>query len=315
MGVIRTVLGDISTDELQLILPHEHLFVDLRGLDAPGYGQADTEEVMEVVMPSIRAMQKSGIDALAECSTVGVGRNITILKELANRSGFPIIAPTGIYRGVFIPAFAYQQSCSQLAEWMIGEITQGIDDSGVKAGFIKLAMSDQGITDAEEKILRAAAVAGRETGVALVSHTVSGEAALREIEILSQEKFPRGKFVWVHAHVAAEKEDYCVKEAFQRGAIVEFDAIGGGEKEPGEKDDFFIRIIEKYVKEEFTLQILLSQDAVGYTAGEPRGGKQRDFCYLLNKFIPLLRQRLDEEIIQQLIIENPRRILQISRNR
>jgi len=315
MGVIRTVRGDISTEKLQLILPHEHLFVDLRGLDAAGYGKADLEEVVEVVLPSIRAMRKAGIDALAECSTVGVGRNILILKELANRSSFPIIAPTGIYRGVFVPSFAYQQSRSQIAEWMIREITQGINNTGVKAGFIKLAVSDQGIMEVEEKILRAAAVAGRETGVALVSHTISGEAALREIEILSQEKFPREKFVWVHAHVAAEKEEYFVKEAFHRGVIVEFDAIGGGEKEPGEKDDFFARIVEKYVEEGFTQQILLSQDAVGYTAGEPRGGKQRDFCYLLNKFIPLLRQRLNEESIRQLIIENPRRILQISENR
>ena len=40
---------------------------------------------------------------------------------------------------------------------MLGELRGEIEDSGVQAGWIKLSVGDDGITDCEAKILRAAA--------------------------------------------------------------------------------------------------------------------------------------------------------------
>lgn len=74
--VLRTILGDIPTENLGLILPHEHLFTDLRGPEVEGYAQADPKQVLSVMLPLLQEAQDVGVSALVECSTIGVGRNI-----------------------------------------------------------------------------------------------------------------------------------------------------------------------------------------------------------------------------------------------
>ena len=41
MPHLITTLGPKAAHELGVILPHEHVFVDLRTWDKPGYGEAD----------------------------------------------------------------------------------------------------------------------------------------------------------------------------------------------------------------------------------------------------------------------------------
>jgi hypothetical protein len=80
MPQLITTLGPIASADLGLILPHEHVFVDLRTSDQPGYAEADTEDVLRLMVPEIQAAQTAGITALVECSTTGVGRRVDILK-------------------------------------------------------------------------------------------------------------------------------------------------------------------------------------------------------------------------------------------
>lgn len=48
---IQTLTGPVDIDSLGLILPHEHLFTDLRGPVVDGYAQAEPEAVVHVVQP------------------------------------------------------------------------------------------------------------------------------------------------------------------------------------------------------------------------------------------------------------------------
>jgi hypothetical protein len=72
MARLITTLGPKRSDELGTILPHEHIFVDLRTWDAPGYAQAETEEVIQLMAPEITKAQNAGVSAIVECSTIGV---------------------------------------------------------------------------------------------------------------------------------------------------------------------------------------------------------------------------------------------------
>src|SRR5215468_9345672 len=103
-GVIQTVKGPVPIETLGLILPHEHLFTDLRGPATPDYAQADADDVVRVLSPNLAAAHALGVTAFVECSTVGVGRNVAILKRLAASTPIHLIAPTGVYRDAFIPA-------------------------------------------------------------------------------------------------------------------------------------------------------------------------------------------------------------------
>ncbi|HSV86116.1 MAG TPA: esterase, partial [Levilinea sp.] len=164
MAQLITTLGPISCDDVGLILPHEHVFVDLRTYDQPGYAQADIADVLRLMAPQIKAAQAAGITALVECSTTGVGRRVDILKAVSEATGFPLVAPTGTYREPWIPAWIHAASEDDLYRWMLSELTGEIEDTGVQAGFVKLSAGDDGLTATEIKVLRAAGRAAHEAG-------------------------------------------------------------------------------------------------------------------------------------------------------
>src|SRR5215510_9611240 len=116
---IQTIKGSIEIDSLGLILPHEHLFTDLRGPLIPGYAQAEPADVTRVVEPFLSEASAAGVTALVECSTLGVGRNLRVLQALAEASPIRIIAPTGVYRDAFIPPSLRETSESDLAKFWI----------------------------------------------------------------------------------------------------------------------------------------------------------------------------------------------------
>lgn len=48
-----TTLGPRRSDEPGMILPHEHVFVDLRTWDQPDYAQAETADVIALMAPEL----------------------------------------------------------------------------------------------------------------------------------------------------------------------------------------------------------------------------------------------------------------------
>jgi phosphotriesterase-related protein len=86
-----------------MILPHEHVFVDLRTPDQPGYAEAETDAVVRLMAPEIERIKKLGVTALVECSTGGVGRRADIDLAVSLATDFPIVVPTGNYREPWIP--------------------------------------------------------------------------------------------------------------------------------------------------------------------------------------------------------------------
>src|SRR5512133_3001616 len=106
MPSLITTLGPLRADELAMILPHEHVFVDLRTPDQPGYAQADAADVIRLMSPEIRRAQAIGVTAIVDCAPVGVGRRADILLEVSVATGMPLVVPTGIYREPWVPAWA-----------------------------------------------------------------------------------------------------------------------------------------------------------------------------------------------------------------
>src|SRR5262245_55715267 len=80
-----------------LILPHEHIFTDLRGPEMKGYGQAEEADVARVMRPLLDAAKRAGVSTIIECTTIGVGRNIPIVARLGHSAEVHIVVPTGVY--------------------------------------------------------------------------------------------------------------------------------------------------------------------------------------------------------------------------
>ncbi len=308
---IQTLKGPVAVQALGLILPHEHLFVDLRGPSAPDYALADPETVGRLVKPYLDAARAAGVTVLVDCGTVGVGRNVTVLRHLAEISPIHIVAPTGVYREAFVPSELRSLSAEALADLWIRDLTEGMEDTQTRAGFIKIALSDDGPTELEKRNLRAAAIASEATGAVIASHTIGGAAAQHEMDILEAARLNLRRFIWVHAQTERDRRIH--EEAARRGAYLEFDAIGAANP----PQDAMLEVVVALLEAGHADRILLSHDAGWYDPGQPDGLPKPDgfrgYTALIEQFIPALRTRdVSESTIHQLTVTNPAHALAFS---
>jgi phosphotriesterase-related protein len=300
MAKLITTLGEKSLEDLGLILPHEHIFVDLGDIKAESYKSADAAEVVSIMSPEIEKAKSAGVTALVECTPVGVGRRVDIVKAVSEATNFPVVVATGIYREPWIPEWAQEAAQGKLESWLISELLTGIEDTGVRAAFVKLSAGNDGITDCETKILRAAASAGRMTNATIGSHTIRGRVVLRQLEILEEEGYTPERFIWIHAQM--EKDTALHLEVAERGSWLEFDAIGS----EAFSDEYFVERILTFIDAGFAEQLLLSQDRGWYDPSKPKGGSQQPYTYLTETFLPKLRAAgVDDAMIDQLTRVNP----------
>lgn len=300
MARIITTLGPKGADELGMVLPHEHVFVDLRTWDQPGYAEADPAAVVALMAPEIVRAQAAGVTAIVESSTIGVGRRADIDRAVSEATGFPLVIPTGIYREPWVPHWGHQASESELHEWMLRELSDEISGTGVQAGWIKLSAGDDGLTACETKILRAAARAANATGCVIGSHTIGGGVVRDQLDILEGAGVAPDRFIWIHTQ--AEPDVGLHLEIGRRGSWIEYDAIGSDEFD----DAFFVERIERLLDAGLGGRLLLSQDRGSYDPARPGGGTPRPYTYLSERFLPRLRAAgLDEAEITRLTHRNP----------
>lgn len=298
MAKLITTLGPLDASQVGMILPHEHVFVDLRTWDEPGFGQADPQDVIALMVPELDRARAAGVTALVECSPEGVGRNAAILKAVSEAAGYPLVAPTGIYREPWVPPWAHQASEDELYEWMLGELRGEIGESGVQAAWIKLSAGDDGITETETKILRAAARAGAETGAIIGSHTARGRVLRDQLDIVESAGYTPQRFIWIHAQNDTLELNL---EMAAHGAWIEYDAIGGGRE-----DAFWIERIQAMLDAGYGEQVMLSHDRGWYDPGKPGGGTPRPFTYISEQFLPRLTAAgVDQATIDVLTVDNP----------
>ena len=240
-----------------------------------------------------------GFSALVECSTVGVGRRADLDRAVSEATDFPILVPTGIYREPWVPPFGHEWSEDRLVDWMLSELDGEIEESGVRAGWIKLSAGDDGLTATETKILRAAARAGAKTNAVIGSHTIKGRVVLEQLDIIEAAGYSSGRFISIHTQ--AEPDFSLHLEIARRGAFVEYDWIG-----VHGSDESYVENIHRLLDAGFGGQLLLSQDRGWYDPALPGGGTPKPYTYLCEVFLPkLAASGVDAGTIEMLTRENP----------
>jgi phosphotriesterase-related protein len=305
MRTLITTLGPRSADELGIILPHEHIFVDLGPIEEENYRNAQADDVIRLMAPEIEKIQAQGVTALVECTPASVGRRADIDRAVSEATGLPVLVPTGIYHEPWVPDWAHAASQQEIREWMLHELTDEIEASGVQAAWIKISASDDGMTPCEEKILRAAAEAGAATGAVIGSHTVRGSVVHNQLDVLEDAGYTATRFIWIHTQ--NEPDVNLHLEVAQRGAWIEYDGIG----RPPHNDDYYIQRIQAAVDAGYGEQLLLSHDHGWYDPSLPGGGTPKPYTYLVDHFLPKMRQEMineagfDDALIHQLTCVNP----------
>lgn len=279
------------------ILVHEHVLVDFIGAEKITPGRYNPDTVFRLVKPKLDEIQKLGCRRLQECTPNFLGRDPKLLARLQDATGIEIWTNTGLYAArnhIYLPAYAKTESPTQLAKRWVAEHRQGID--GAKPRFIKIGVNRGPLPDLDKKIVRAAAIAARETGLTIASHTGNGIAATEQLQIVLDEKLPAAKFVWVHAD--GEKDHAFHRTLATAGAWVEFDHVGPAP----ESLRWHLECVQFMEKNKLLHRTLISQDAGYYKPGEPNGGAFKDYSHIYTKFAP----QLSPATANTLLWENPR---------
>jgi phosphotriesterase-related protein len=298
MDCLYTTLGLLTKNQVGMILPHEHVFVDLRTPDQPGYAVAEAADVIALMAPQLKQIKQLGISALVECTTVGVGRRADLDLAVSLAADFPIIVPTGSYREPWITSWVASASERELEDWMVRELTERLDEADFRAGWIKISAGDEGLSTTEERILRAAARAGARTGAVIGSHTIKGRVVLQQLDIIESENYRAGRFISIHTQ---EEPDVGLHRAVaERGAWIEYDHVGRG------PDEGVAALILAALAAGHGDKLLLSHDLGWFDPALPGGGVPRPYTHLSEVLLPKLAAAgVAEKTIQHLTHDNP----------
>lgn len=103
MATIETVTGPIDGRVVDTALPHEHVFVDFLGPRHPDYGRVDRSEVRSACVERLARLRPFGVDLLVDCTAIGIGRDVELLREVSRSTGIRIVCSTGIYKALVPP--------------------------------------------------------------------------------------------------------------------------------------------------------------------------------------------------------------------
>jgi predicted metal-dependent phosphotriesterase family hydrolase len=309
---IQTVLGPIPASKLGRALVHEHVMCDFIGAEQTGRHRWQVNAVVKRMQPVLVQLKERGFTGFFDCTPAYIGRDPRVLKKLAEATGLHIVTNTGYYGGAgdkFVPKHAYEETPGQLADRWVREWNQGIEDTNVKPGFMKIGVDEAKgdppkLSDIDEKIVRASARASKRTGLAVTCHTGGGPAGLVATRLFIKEGGIPARFIVAHSDGHGIHINQQVGEL---GAWVSFDAIS---RQPLEQHlKLVTAMLEKHAD-----RVLLSHDNGWYWVGQENGGEVRDYSYISDTLLPALRKNgVSEWVIRKLTVANPASAFAIQR--
>ncbi|GAA4401226.1 aryldialkylphosphatase [Nibrella viscosa] len=303
--VVHTVRGSVRVNQLGLTLMHEHILVDFIGATETGPHRWDRAAVVTRMLPCLQELKQLGCRTLVECTPSYLGKDPLLLRELSERSGIQIITNVGYYGAVdnkYLPPHAFTETADQLADRWVADYENGIDNTGIRPGFMKISVNPGPLSELHRKLVTAAARTHKRTGLTIYSHTGPYVPAFEQIDILKQEGVSPSAFVWVHAQ-GQNMVHYA--RAVREGAWVSLDGL-----DTGNVDKYAETLL--LMKENNLLhRTLLSHDAGWYDPAQPNGGPiSRDYTVLFKRLMPNLnKQGFTRKDWKQLLEENPGKVL------
>jgi len=218
---VRTVLGDISPETLGVTYMHEHLIIESEIVKKDYehiYLPSTEDAVTEVLL-----CKKAGVQSMVDCMPTGSGRNPQKLRKISELTGINIIATTGLHHDRYYRKDdeIEKLSSSQLGQIFINEIENGMDDTEIKAGIIKVVTSGSEIKDREIKLFEAAAFAHDKTGTPIISHCEHGKGAVEQIKLFTKLGIKLNRVTL--SHTDKENDHGYHRELLSSGINVEYD--------------------------------------------------------------------------------------------
>jgi predicted metal-dependent phosphotriesterase family hydrolase len=300
MGHVMTVTGPVRGDALGKTLPHEHLIVDIT-LQAP-FGGLLIEP--ELTIAELQVFIDQGGRTVVDCGSPPIGRDPVRLKEISQRTGLNVVMGSGWYREPFLDrVWVDQHSIDELTAQLVEEIDHGVGDTGIRPGVIGEIGSEHFVTSAEERIMRAAGAAARETGLTVTTHAARWPNGLQQLTLLTDQGVDPRRVVIGHCDTIADSNYHQAIAA--TGAYVQFDTVRGDSAfETGRRVRFVLAMQEAGMLD----HVLLSHDVCMRDHLSAKGGS--GYGFVQGGFVDHLQNAgLGADALELLFVENPRRAL------
>ena len=339
-GQAQTVLGPIAGEAMGITLPHEHLLIDFavmfrepatgaeRGLSRQPVSLANLGWVRHHFSSNLDNLQlrdeavardeallfkHAGGQTFVDPTNRGLARDPLALARVARATGLNIIMGSGYYVDAAHPPGMDRRTADDIARELVADLTVGVDGTGVRAGFIGEIGTSWPWTDNEKKVVRAAVVAQRETGAALMIHPGRHERLpLAIVDFIRKEGADLERTIMCHIERTIADPGVLLELA-ATGVRLEYDLFGLETSyypynpafdmpNDGERMRQILFLIERG----HLAQLLMSHD-IAYKHCLTRWGGF-GYHHLLVNVIPRLRARgADDRTVETLLVDNPRR--------
>ena len=298
-----TVSGAVAASELGTVLPHEHLFSNtLREYRSTGLLDDET-----VALNALLAFREGGGGTVVDVTPAELGRRPEALRRLSEESGVHIVIGCGHYRDPYLDrAYFDGHRTVDIAERIIREVHEGVDGTGVRPGVIGEIGAELPVVSAiEERSLRAAGIAQRETGLAVSLHAARSAVGRDMIRILDEERVPRERVILGHLDTVRDP-DY-LSEMAGSGVMLEFDGFCSTNEYETARD---IGTLLSLVEQGHESRLLVSHDAFLTSHFAEFGGE--GLTRIGRRIVPrLLEAGMSDEQIRGITELNPQRVLAI----
>jgi phosphotriesterase-related protein len=326
------------------MLSHEHLLYGYPGAELDHRTVLDYDAAVDFVAGQVkRGMDGYGYGSIVDMTPPEVGRHPQFMADVARRTGLNVVAVTGFFpERMGIPYYWRRQTREELTEFFVRDLTEGMvfawQQTGYKAGAIKIATGQESVEpkasplgpngryihEIEDRVIRAAAHAAMQVGCAINTHIDPMDFEVtnpgrEQLEVLLEEGMDPGKVIIGHAFVPPQVD--AMREILKLGGNVQLDHVGipwrVGTAE--ELDEAMANALVDLIEEGYLERVVMSFDRwffnprAGVTEMDPQLLNEKvDLSYMFTSFVPRLKSKgVTDEQLDQLMIENPRRIFAI----
>ena len=310
-ATVETVRGPVELTELGPTLMHEHVFVlDPEALQnyAHAWGGAsywDEDAGVADAVAKLQRLKDSGIHTIVDPTAPGLGRYIPRIQRVNAEVDFNIIVASGVYAFLELPSFLAYRSDDALIELFVREIREGIDDTGVKAAFLKCAVEEHGIIADVPRILAVVAAASIETGVPVMVHTnAPAKTGLLALDALTKAGVAPERIVI--AHMGDSNDLDYLRAIGDTGASLGCDRFNIEHFNP---DANRIETLTTILAEGYADRVHLGHDAACFFDFMFRNpyfaDEHADYLHISTKILPaLLAAGVTQEQIDQMLVGN-----------
>ncbi|MFI6254094.1 phosphotriesterase [Streptomyces sp. NPDC051016] len=333
---LHTVLGPVDAGTLGPTSMHEHLLSDLRLWarpappgEAPLTGPIRPYDMArlrwnalsvpdnlvlhdpEVATAELTALRAAGGAAVVELTLDGMGRRLAWLPEMSRRTGVTICVGTGWYVEATHPEEIRTASVDTLTERLLADLSDGIDDTGIRPALIGELGTGHPPTEAERRVVAAAGQAAAISGCTVNVHvSFRGQDALTLVELLLAQGMRADRIVLSHMDEVLDRSYH--RDAAQTGAVLEYDTFGtdffyGSPDLRSPADHERLDMAEWLLSEGHTDQLVIGCDVWTQSHLLHNGGF--GYEHLFRRIAPALERRVGSEAVHRILVSTPRRLL------